>query len=95
MSAWSRLVAIVKLKASLCPWFIKDVCLQELKANSFNARKKFQFGIMVVRAAVRISRMRYTPEPLSLEVSRNDPYKIKVLRKVSSISQQKTKGGGL
>ncbi|XP_046681845.1 phosphorylase b kinase gamma catalytic chain, skeletal muscle/heart isoform isoform X2 [Homalodisca vitripennis] len=54
----------------------------ELKASSFDARKKFHFAILVVRAMVRISRLRYTPEPLSVESSRGDPYKIKVLRKV-------------
>ncbi|XP_054280800.1 phosphorylase b kinase gamma catalytic chain, skeletal muscle/heart isoform isoform X1 [Macrosteles quadrilineatus] len=54
----------------------------ELKASSFDARKKFHYAIMVVRAVVRISRLRYTPEPLSVECSRGDPYKIKVLRKV-------------
>uniref|UniRef100_A0A1B6M6C1 phosphorylase kinase n=1 Tax=Graphocephala atropunctata TaxID=36148 RepID=A0A1B6M6C1_9HEMI len=54
----------------------------ELKASSFDARKKFHFAILVVRAMVRISRLRFTPEPLPVASSRGDPYKIKVLRKV-------------
>ncbi|XP_034237588.1 phosphorylase b kinase gamma catalytic chain, skeletal muscle/heart isoform isoform X2 [Thrips palmi] len=53
-----------------------------LKASAFNARKKFQFVILVVRAAIRIKRLRFTPEPLSIGVARVDPYRIKILRKV-------------
>uniref|UniRef100_A0A2P2IDH6 phosphorylase kinase n=1 Tax=Hirondellea gigas TaxID=1518452 RepID=A0A2P2IDH6_9CRUS len=48
----------------------------------FNARKKFQFTILVVRAMVRIQRLRFTPEPLSLATARVDPYRLKALRKV-------------
>lgn len=58
--------------------------VQELKASSFDARKKFQYAILCVRAMVRISRLRYTPEPLSVACSRGDPYRIKILRKVNS-----------
>ncbi|KAE8746938.1 hypothetical protein FOCC_FOCC006358 [Frankliniella occidentalis] len=53
-----------------------------LKACAFNARKKFQFAILVVRATIRIKRLRFTPEPLSVGVARVDPYRIKILRKV-------------
>jgi hypothetical protein len=45
----------------------------------------FQYAILCVRAMVRIRRLRYTPEPLSMDVARVDPYRIKVLRKVSSL----------
>lgn len=38
---------------------------------------------MVVRAAIRIKRLRFTPEPLSVGVARVDPYRIKILRKVN------------
>lgn len=48
----------------------------------FNAKKTFQFGILCVRALVRIRRLRYTPEPLSLNIARTNPYRIKTLRKV-------------
>lgn len=50
--------------------------------RAFNARKTFQFGILCVRALVRIRRLRYTPEPLSLNIARTNPYRIKTLRKV-------------
>ncbi|XP_048266594.1 phosphorylase b kinase gamma catalytic chain, skeletal muscle/heart isoform isoform X2 [Bombus affinis] len=54
----------------------------ELKAKSFNARKKFQLAIICVRAVVRIKRLHSTPEPLSTHVACTDPYRIKILRKV-------------
>ncbi|XP_014300295.1 phosphorylase b kinase gamma catalytic chain, skeletal muscle/heart isoform isoform X1 [Microplitis demolitor] len=54
----------------------------ELKAKSFDARKRFQLAILCVRAVVRIKRLHTTPEPLSTLVARDDPYRIKVLRKV-------------
>uniref|UniRef100_A0A1A9VB09 phosphorylase kinase n=1 Tax=Glossina austeni TaxID=7395 RepID=A0A1A9VB09_GLOAU len=52
------------------------------KQSCFNARKKFQFVILVVRAVVRIKRLRYTAEPLHVDEAIRDPYRIKVLRKV-------------
>ncbi|KAL9878536.1 phosphorylase b kinase gamma catalytic chain, skeletal muscle/heart isoform isoform X1 [Glossina fuscipes] len=56
---------------------------QQLRKQScFNARKKFQFVILVVRAVVRIKRLRYTAEPLHVDEAIRDPYRIKVLRKV-------------
>ncbi|KAK3863941.1 hypothetical protein Pcinc_030328 [Petrolisthes cinctipes] len=42
----------------------------------------FQFGILCVRSVIRIQRLRYTPEPVSLGVTRIDPYRIKTLRKL-------------
>ncbi|XP_062534503.1 uncharacterized protein LOC134203633, partial [Armigeres subalbatus] len=51
------------------------------KQSQFNARKKFQFAILCIRAMVRIKRLRYTPEPLRAEDALRDPYRIKVLRK--------------
>ncbi|XP_037289665.1 phosphorylase kinase gamma isoform X2 [Rhipicephalus microplus] len=53
-----------------------------IQKRAFNARKTFQFGILCVRALVRIRRLRYTPEPLSLNIARTNPYRIKTLRKV-------------
>ncbi|XP_037816610.1 homeobox protein 10-like, partial [Lucilia sericata] len=52
------------------------------KTCRFNARKKFQFAILVVRAVIRIRRLRYTAEPLHCEEAIRDPYRVKVLRKV-------------
>ncbi|XP_066954875.1 phosphorylase b kinase gamma catalytic chain, liver/testis isoform isoform X3 [Macrobrachium rosenbergii] len=54
----------------------------QYKGRPFNARKMFQFGILCVRSVIRIQRLRYTPEPVSLAVTRVDPYKVKALRKV-------------
>ncbi|XP_037935855.1 phosphorylase b kinase gamma catalytic chain, skeletal muscle/heart isoform isoform X2 [Teleopsis dalmanni] len=56
---------------------------QQLRKQSrFNARKKFQYVILVVRAMIRIRRLRYTAEPLHVEDAIRDPYRVKVLRKV-------------
>ncbi|GAB6030229.1 hypothetical protein CHUAL_005905 [Chamberlinius hualienensis] len=52
------------------------------KGRVFNAKKMFQFGILCVRAVVRIKRLKFTPEPLSVEVAMMDPYRIKALRKM-------------
>lgn len=57
--------------------------LQLRRQSQFNARKKFQYAILCVRAMVRIKRLRYTVEPLRMEDSLKDPYRVKVLRKVN------------
>lgn len=57
--------------------------LQMRRQSQFNARKKFQYAILCVRAMVRLKRLRYTLEPLRMEDSLRDPYRVKVLRKVS------------
>ncbi|KAK4877797.1 hypothetical protein RN001_010303 [Aquatica leii] len=54
----------------------------KLQQRSFHPRRKFQWAILVVRAMIRIQRLRFTPEPLSLDIARIDPYRIKLLRKV-------------
>lgn len=56
--------------------------VMQYQSKKFDARKTFQFGILCVRAMVRIRRLRYTPEPLSMAVAQIDPYRIKSLRKV-------------
>ncbi|XP_035783979.1 phosphorylase b kinase gamma catalytic chain, liver/testis isoform-like isoform X1 [Anopheles albimanus] len=68
----------------LCSCFIDILsCYIHLRKQSqFNARKKFQFAILCVRAMIRIKRLRYTPEPLRVEDALRDPYRVKVLRKV-------------
>ncbi|CAL8115824.1 unnamed protein product [Orchesella dallaii] len=48
----------------------------------FDARKSFRFAILCVRCAVRIQRLKNTPEPLSLSSAVVDPYRIKAFRKV-------------
>ncbi|XP_060533371.1 phosphorylase b kinase gamma catalytic chain, liver/testis isoform isoform X1 [Cylas formicarius] len=59
--------------------FFQAVKLQQSK---FNPRRKFQMAILFVRAMIRIQRLRFTPEPLSLDTARIDPYRVKLLRKV-------------
>ncbi|KAJ3650650.1 hypothetical protein Zmor_016736 [Zophobas morio] len=60
---------------------ISELALK-LQQRKFQARQKFQWAILVVRAMVRLQRIKFTPEPLSLETARTDPYRIKLLRKV-------------
>lgn len=52
------------------------------RQSQFNARKKFHYAILCVRAMVRIKRLRYTLEPLKVEDAMYDPYRVKILRKV-------------
>ncbi|CAG0921064.1 unnamed protein product [Notodromas monacha] len=59
------------------------ISFSQYKGKTFNARKMFQFGILCVRSVVRIKRLRFTPEPLSLNIARMDPYKLRALRKVT------------
>ncbi|XP_070506983.1 phosphorylase b kinase gamma catalytic chain, skeletal muscle/heart isoform isoform X3 [Chironomus tepperi] len=60
---------------------INDLAVMR-RQSQFNAKKKFQFAILTVRAMIRIQRLRYTPEPLDIEEALRDPYRVKVLRKV-------------
>ncbi|KAJ8958060.1 hypothetical protein NQ318_002072 [Aromia moschata] len=60
---------------------ISEIALK-LQQREFNARRKFQWAILVVRAMVRLQRLRFTPEPLSLDTARIDPYRLKLLRKI-------------
>ncbi|CAH1996541.1 unnamed protein product [Acanthoscelides obtectus] len=54
----------------------------KLQHKKFDAKRKFKWAILVVRAMVRLQRMRFTPEPLSLATARTDPYRLKLLRKI-------------
>lgn len=60
-----------------------------MRIGPFDAKKTFQLIILTVRAVIKIKRLKYTPEPLSLETARYDPYRIKTLRKVRNNQQQK------
>lgn len=68
---------------SLFPIYVQ---LQLRRQSQFNARKKFHYAIMCVRAMVRIKRLRYTLEPLKVEDAMCDPYRVKILRKVGGIN---------
>lgn len=57
--------------------------MQQRRQSQFNARKKFHYAILCVRAMVRIRRLRFTLEPLKVEDAMYDPYRVKILRKVS------------
>lgn len=57
--------------------------MQQYHGRMFNARQMFRFGILCVQSMVRIRRLRFTPEPLSIYVARQGPYSMKAVRKVS------------
>ncbi|TRY73052.1 hypothetical protein TCAL_03371 [Tigriopus californicus] len=56
----------------------------EVEASSpkFNPRRTFRIGIHSVRFMVRFQRLKDTPEPLSLEQTRINPYSMRMFRKV-------------
>jgi len=56
--------------------------VQQYHGRLFNARQMFRFGILCVQSMVRIRRLRFTPEPLSIHVAREGPYRMKAVRKV-------------
>ncbi|KRT83894.1 phosphotransferase, partial [Oryctes borbonicus] len=69
----------ITLRQALEHPFFQTVRMQQRR---FNARQKFKWAILVVRCMVRLQRLRFTPEPLSVTIARSDPYRIKILRKV-------------
>jgi len=48
----------------------------------FSGRRMFKLAINCVRAAVRIQRLKFTPEALPVSVIIMDPYRLKAIRKV-------------
>ncbi|CAG7822898.1 unnamed protein product [Allacma fusca] len=52
------------------------------KTKKFDAKKYFRFAILCVRCLIRIRRLKFTPEPLSISVAALDPYRVKSFRKV-------------
>jgi len=52
------------------------------KAKQFDARKYFRFAILCVRCLIRVRRLKFTPEPLSVTLAASDPYRVKAFRKV-------------
>ncbi|CAG0888469.1 unnamed protein product [Darwinula stevensoni] len=57
--------------------------IMHYQGKKFDARRMFHFGILCVRSMVRLKRLRYTPEPISISMARNDPYKLRTIRKVT------------
>lgn len=56
--------------------------IRQYHGRMFNPRQMFRFGILCVQSMVRIRRLRFTPEPLSICVARQGPYRMKAVRKV-------------
>lgn len=76
-----NLIELFPLQNEFFPLSLNSI--EQLRRQSqFNARKKFQFAILCVRAMIRIQRLRFTPEALDFEEAMRDPYRVKVLRKV-------------
>ncbi|XP_017780580.1 PREDICTED: phosphorylase b kinase gamma catalytic chain, skeletal muscle/heart isoform isoform X2 [Nicrophorus vespilloides] len=81
---WDQDIAPLKhsLRRNSCRYSRISEIAMKLQQRKFDARQKFQRAILVVRCMVRLSRLRFTPEPLSLTVAKVDPYRIRVLRKM-------------
>lgn len=77
---------ITPLKKSLSVKSRKFSVIAELaksfRSRPFNARKKFKFAILCIRAVIRFTHLKYGPETITVELSRTDPYGHKCLRKV-------------
>jgi len=56
--------------------------LPPVTVRTFNPRRKWRVVIKTVKFAVRISRLKDTPEPLSLKTASISPYKMRMFRKV-------------
>ncbi|GJQ75383.1 hypothetical protein Trydic_g23559 [Trypoxylus dichotomus] len=61
---------------------ISEMMALRMLQRRFNPRQKFKWAILVVRCMIRLQRLRFTPEPLSVTIAKSDPYRIKILRKV-------------
>ncbi len=84
-------VRVSRSSKRICnPWKVrlvvteKNFSFQVLKERPFNARKKFKYALLCVRAVIRLNRLKYIPERVTIELSKSDPYRLKALRKVSS-----------
>lgn len=51
------------------------------RSLSQDARRKFRMLSIVVRASIRIRKLRFTPESLHIDIIRSNPYLVKSLRK--------------
>lgn len=57
---------------------------KQIKVRPFNARKKFMYTILVVRVMVRLLRLLpLSTSKISVNLVKQDPYRHKILRKVS------------
>lgn len=51
------------------------------RSLTYTAKRRFKMLVTVVRASIRVRKLRFTPESLHLDSIRNNPYLIKSLRK--------------
>jgi len=56
--------------------------LPSLPVKTFNPRKTWRVVLKTIKFVVRISRLKATPEPLSLKTASVSPYKMRMFRKV-------------
>jgi len=56
--------------------------LPSLPVKTFNPRKMWRVVLKTIKFVVRISRLKATPEPLSLKTASVSPYKMRMFRKV-------------
>ncbi|XP_037091954.1 phosphorylase b kinase gamma catalytic chain, skeletal muscle/heart isoform-like isoform X2 [Pollicipes pollicipes] len=64
------------------PEAVKELPPRQARERPFSGRRTFRLAINCVRAAVRIQRLKFTPEALSVSVAVLDPYRLKSLRKI-------------
>ncbi|XP_037091958.1 phosphorylase b kinase gamma catalytic chain, skeletal muscle/heart isoform-like isoform X4 [Pollicipes pollicipes] len=69
----------ITVREALAHPFFHRVTARE---RPFSGRRTFRLAINCVRAAVRIQRLKFTPEALSVSVAVLDPYRLKSLRKI-------------
>ncbi|PSN49809.1 Phosphorylase b kinase gamma catalytic chain [Blattella germanica] len=71
MMLWDQDIAPLKRSLSISSRRLSRISqiALEMKSRTFNARKMFHYAILCVRAVVRIKRLRFTPEPLSMDVA--------------------------
>lgn len=55
---------------------------EEGSTHQFNARRTLRVALSAVRFMIRFQRLRFTPEPLSLQQARVSPYAMRMFRKV-------------
>lgn len=76
---------VFPLKKSLAPTSKRLSIISQIAEENktfFDARKKFKYAILCVIAVSRFNRLIYVPKPIAVSTSIQDPYRIKVLRKV-------------
>lgn len=79
-------IAPIKRTLSMKSTKFNEISLlaKQIKIRPFNARKKFLYAILVVRVIIRIIHLLpCSTGKISVTLAKQDPYRHKVLRKVS------------